>query len=144
MQPSNFRGVILEGSSILWHVGDIGLNILHSGLILFVMLAWIPSKTRRAHLIALFLVLFSWIALGYWYGFGYCVLTDWHWAIKKHLGETDLPTSFIGYVVQKLFGTALSDAAVAWIAYGVLVVSLVMSVVLNIRDTIKGRTTNPN
>lgn len=122
---------------ILWQVGDIVLNLLHSGLLLFVMFAWIPLKTRRAHLIILFVVLFSWIALGYWFGFGYCVLTDWHWTIKKHLGETELPSSFIAWIVKKLFGVSLSDGVVAILAYGILGFSLVMSVLLNIKDSLR-------
>lgn len=98
------------------------------------MFAWIPIRTRVYHLGALALVLFSWIALGYWFGFGYCVLTDWHWTIKKHLGETDLPSSFIAYALKHFFGISLSDYAIAVIAYAILGGSLVMSIALNIRD----------
>ena len=47
------------------------------------------------------LTVFSWIGLGFFYGFGYCFLTDWHWDVKRRLGESDLPASFIKYFADK-------------------------------------------
>ena len=38
------------------------------------------------------------------YGWGYCPCTDWHWEIKRRLGEVDLPNSYIKYYADKLTG----------------------------------------
>lgn len=42
------------------------------------------------------------MGLGYFYGWGYCLLTDWHWEIKRKLGEVDLPSSFVSYSLDKM------------------------------------------
>lgn len=34
---------------------------------------------------------------------GYCPLTDWHWDVKRELGEANLPASFIKYQVDQIF-----------------------------------------
>ena len=82
------------------------LNILlffvHLVLILFNLLGWIWRKTRKWHFWTVMLTLFSWIVPGIWFGFGYCFLTDWHWQIKRQLGESNLPNSFIQYVFEAL------------------------------------------
>jgi hypothetical protein len=48
-----------------------------------------------------FATIFSWLILGFRYGLGYCFLTDWHWDIKRKLGETDMPASFIKYFIDR-------------------------------------------
>lgn len=121
--------------SLLWlHVGDIGLNIFHTVFILFIMFGWMSKKTLRSHAIALFCVLISWLGIGYWYGFGYCFLTDWHWSIKQQLGETDLPPSFIAYFLDRVLGLSISNSTVNTLAYGFLILSIVMSTILNLKS----------
>ena len=91
-------------------------------------------RTRRLHLITIGLTCLSWIGLGFFYGFGYCPSTDWHWQVKRALGETDLPTSYVKYYVDRLTGmdwnSSLVDNGVA--ALGI--VALIVSIVLNVRD----------
>ena len=66
---------------------DIFFVIFHSALIAFNLAGWIWRKTRKAHLVVLSLTMVSWFVAGIWYGFGYCPCTDWHWQVKKKLGE---------------------------------------------------------
>lgn len=87
---------------------DLLFTFLHLAIIGFNMLGWIWPQTRRAHFICVVLTLFSWLVLGLWFGIGYCPITDWQWQIKEHLGETDLPNSFIKYVVDKISGRDIS------------------------------------
>lgn len=129
----------MESSLFWWKLADFGLDVFHSVFILFIVFGWVFYKARKAHLIALISVLLSWIGLGYWYGWGYCILTDYHWAIKKHLGENELPSSFIAYAYEKIFGVLLSDATVEVLAYGLLILSIVMSLTLNFRDKCKSK-----
>ncbi|NER18175.1 DUF2784 domain-containing protein [Spongiivirga citrea] len=76
----------------------------HSLFILFNLFGWIWRKTRKWNFITLMLTLFSWVVLGIWRGFGYCFLTDWHYDVLNKLGETDLPRSYIAYLVFKISG----------------------------------------
>ncbi len=131
--------IILLETTLLWHLGDYFLNVFHSCFIAFNMFGWIFVKTRRVHFYALISVLFSWIGLGFWFGFGNCILTNIHWTIKQHLGQTNLPSSFISYFIQSVFGIVPTDSAVNILSYGFLALSLVMSVSLNLRDILRER-----
>jgi hypothetical protein len=95
---------------------DIFLVVFHTALILFVLAGWAWKRLRPAHLILTTLTLLSWFGLGLRYGFGYCPSTDWHWRIKRELGETDLPRSFVQYCFRWMTGwdweTSLVDLAV--------------------------------
>lgn len=113
---------------------DIILTLAHIVLIGFNLLGWIWQKTRRLHLLCVFLTALSWFVLGIWYGFGYCFLTDWQWQIKRKLGETDLPDSFIKYAADHITGLDIAPSLVDMatvISFGAVAV---LSVVLNIRD----------
>lgn len=66
------------------------------------MLGWIWKKALKLHLICIVATAFSWLILGIWHGWGYCFLTDWHWEVKGQLGESNLPASFITYMLEKL------------------------------------------
>ncbi|MFP4096690.1 MAG: DUF2784 domain-containing protein [Cyclobacteriaceae bacterium] len=113
---------------------DVLLTLAHLLIIGFNLTAWIWRKTRRLHLLSVMLTAFSWLLLGIWYGWGYCFLTDWHWQVKRKLGKTDLPSSFIKFAVDETLGVS-SDPF--WIniitAVGFGIVTII-SVMLNIRD----------
>lgn len=113
---------------------DILFTLAHLVVTGFNMVGWIWYKTRRLHLFCVILTALSWLLLGIWYGFGYCFLTDWQWQIKREMGATDLPDSFIKYAADQVTGldfdplwvdmlTAVSFGAVA-----------LLSIILNIRD----------
>lgn len=74
---------------------------MHIIIILFNLTGWIWIRTRKVHLIVVLATIFSWMVLGVWYGWGYCFLTDWHWDIKRQLGEVDIPPSFIKYFLDQ-------------------------------------------
>ena len=90
--------------SPLYPLLDPLLFLAHAALVLFNLTGWIWRRTRRAHLITISLTLFSWFGLGLFYGWGYCPCTDWHWEIKRQLGETDLPASYIKYYLDRWSG----------------------------------------
>jgi hypothetical protein len=78
--------------------------VFHAVLIVFNVFGWIFVKTRKLHLYVLLITLFSWFVLGIWYGFGYCFLTDWDYEVLRKLGETQMPQSYIAFLIQKLTG----------------------------------------
>ena len=98
---------------------------------LFNLTGWIWRRTRKVHLMVLSLTLMSWLVLGIWYGWGYCVLTDWHWEVKEKLGEKNLPASFIKYLGDKLIGKNLDPSLVDNITLGCLVFAVVAAVYVN-------------
>lgn len=111
--------------------------VFHSSLILFNLFGWIWKKTRKAHLITISLTLLSWGLLGIWYGWGYCPLTDWHWQVLEKLGKTDLPNSYISYLLDRVLGWQPSEK---WVDAGTLVLTLWafgMSVWMNWKKTPK-------
>ena len=78
--------------------------VFHGSWVLFNLIGWAWKKTRRLHLITIGLTILSWFGLGIFYGFGYCPCTDWHWRVKRILGETNLPNSYVKYYVDELTG----------------------------------------
>lgn len=108
--------------------------IFHSSLVLFNLTGWIWKRTRRLHLLVISLTVLSWFGLGLFYGWGYCPCTDWHWQVKRALGETNLPNSYVKYYLDRLSGLSwdplVVDVAVLVSGVGALVVS----VWLNVRD----------
>ena len=110
---------------------DIGFAVLHTILILFNLCGWAFPRTRRLHLFTITLTLGSWVGLGLKYGFGYCPSTDWHWQLKRQLGEVDLPASWVKYYVDWMTNTAwdagLVDGVVAVAGIGAFLVSVAMN-----------------
>lgn len=88
---------------------NIGFIIFHTALIVFNLTGWMWKKTRRLNLITLLLTAFSWGVLGFWYGFGYCPCTDWHWQVRRALGFGDMPRSYIEFLAE--WWTGLEFAA---------------------------------
>ena len=113
---------------------DITLYTIHILVILGNMFLWIWKRTRKAHLVIILATAFSWFVMGIWYGWGYCFLTDWEWDVKRQLGETDLPPSFIHYWVNHSMGLNISASVLDGLTLGVFVIAIVMSVLLNWRD----------
>lgn len=110
---------------------DLTLFALHIAIILINLFGWIIPSWRRFHLWVVGTTLFSWIVLGIWKGFGYCILTDWEWDIKRQLGETDLPYSFVTYLTNNIFGLGLSTQTVDIITIGAFIPPIIISIYLN-------------
>ncbi|TRX49338.1 DUF2784 domain-containing protein [Fulvivirga sp. M361] len=110
---------------------DITLFSLHVLIILANLFAWLWKRTQRLHLWIVGATLFSWLVLGIWNGFGYCILTDWEWDIKRTLGERDLPHSFTQYLSDNVFGLYLSPAVVDGLTVGCFLAAIIGSCYVN-------------
>ena len=108
--------------------------IFHTIWTLFNMFGWIFRATRKLNLLTLMLTALSWFVLGIWYGWGYCLCTDWHWQVRQHLGYHDESNSYIHFLVLKLTGINMDPKLVENITLTGFLIALVMSVYLNIRD----------
>jgi len=108
--------------------------IFHGALTLFNVFGWAWKRTRRIHLYTISATVLSWIGLGLFYGWGYCPCTDWHWQIKRQLGEQDLPASYIKYYADYLTGLNWDPFIVDMSTAIVGISAFLLSVVLNWKD----------
>ena len=113
---------------------NIGFFIFHTLFILFNLLGWIWKKTRRWNLTTLLLTALSWFGLGIWYGIGYCPCTDWHFYVLRKLGYSNLPNSYISFLVEQLTGWHFKVSVVdAWTAI-FFFLAFIISFFVNFRD----------
>lgn len=122
----------------LYPLYDLLFVVFHTTLIVFNVFGWAWRRTRRAHLVTISATLLSWFGLGIAYGWGYCPLTDWHWQVKRALGETGLPASWVKYYLDQVTGVAWNAGLVDGLVVGTALAALVLSVVLNMRDRRRG------
>jgi len=93
--------------------------VLHTLLIGFNLTGWAWRRTRALHLIVLGLTAISWFVLGAYYGWGYCICTDWHLQVRSQLGYDDAGASYLQLLASQVFGMSLSRRASDWLAGGV-------------------------
>jgi len=108
--------------------------IFHTLFILFNITGWMFRKTRKWNLVTLSLTAFSWFVLGIWYGWGYCFCTDWHWDVREKLGHHDMSYSYNHFLILTLTGIDFSLKLVDTVTVIVFFISILMSVILNLRD----------
>lgn len=119
---------------MLYRSLDIGFFVFHSLLIFFIVFGWAWEKTRKANLGVILLTAFSWFFLGIWYGFGYCPCTDWHWQVREHLGYTDMPRSYIKFIIDTPTGLDLPAQWVDTATVTVFFAAMAVSAALNLWD----------
>jgi len=113
--------------------------VFHTVFTLFNMTGWIFKRTRRAHLVTMGLTAFSWFVLGIRYGWGYCFCTDWHWQVREALGRPIRSYSYIHFLILEITGADLPPRMVDDTVFTVFIVCVAMTIVLNVRDRVRGR-----
>ena len=111
----------------------------HTGIILFNTFGYIPKKTRKWNLALLLLTAFSWFGLGIWYGWGFCICTEWHWQVREHLGYGYPGDSYTHFLAQELTGINFSPKVVDIATAADFFISFALSITLNVRDWLKAR-----
>lgn len=106
----------------------------HTAFTLFNIIGWIFPQTRKLHLVTMSLTACSWFILGIWFGWGYCICTDWHWAVRQELGYVDHSHSYIHFLILKLTGADLEPQLVDKGTLIVFLASFSLSTWLNIKD----------
>ncbi|HOU02837.1 MAG TPA: DUF2784 domain-containing protein [Bacteroidales bacterium] len=126
---------------MLYHLLDIFFVIFHTFLLLFNLSGWIWRKTRKINLAILILTGASWSLLGWIVGVpGYCPLTDWHFNILERLGRTNLPSSYVKYLADRITGADFSQGFIDKFTLYSFLAALAISIFLNIKDlTVKIR-----
>lgn len=113
--------------------------VFHTALTLFNVFGWIFKRTRKWNLVTLLLTAFSWFVLGIWYGWGYCLCTQWHWEAREKLGYHDQSTSYIHFLLLKLTGINFDPKLVETVTLVVFLFSFIMSLWLNTRNFYRKR-----
>ncbi len=114
------------------HFLNIFYTILHLLIITFNLFGWYFTKTRKLHLIVIGSTIVAWLLIGMYVGnIGYCPLTDWHWDVKRQLGERQLPSSFVKYIIDKSFSVDSNRYWVDVITAGGLVFGSIMAIIKN-------------
>ena len=106
----------------------------HTVLILFNVFGWIPKRTRRLNLACLFVTAVSWFVMGLWRGIGYCVVTDWHWQVRRALGIHDAEGSFLELFIRKVTGWHAPPNLVAFSAAAIFLAAITASIIVNLRS----------
>ncbi|WP_242155950.1 DUF2784 family protein [Aestuariivivens sediminis] len=112
---------------------DIFFFVFHTFIILFNVLGWIIPRWHLANLIVLSLTAFSWFILGIWYGWGYCIFTDWHWQVREMLGYDDISSSYIHFLILKIIHVDISVSVVDTGTVLIFISAFVISTYLNIK-----------
>ncbi len=85
------------------HLLNLFFLVFHTIVILFNLTGWLIPRLRKAHLFSLSATVFSWFVLGWWYGWGYCFCTDWHWQVREALGLSTPSYSYIYFFIVQYF-----------------------------------------
>lgn len=118
----------------MYELLDIFFVFFHSFLIAFNLFGWTWKKTRKANLVLLLLTAFSWFVLGIWYGIGYCPLTDWHWKVLRHLGNYNLPNSYVKYLADRITGLDFNAQLVDTLVVMLFLLAFIGSIFTNMKD----------
>ncbi len=119
---------------MLLRIADWSLFAFHTALIVFNCVGWIWRRTRPWHLATLGATAASWLVLGFWFGFGYCVCTDLHWRVRTALGERITEQTYIQYLVARLTGWR-PDANLASTTTGIVfAIVAILSITLSVRE----------
>lgn len=125
---------------MIYRILDIFFMVFHTSIIIFNLFGGIWRKTRKYNLILLVITGSSWLILGLIVGtLGYCPLTDWHFDVLEKLGVTDLPSSYVKYLADRLTGLNFDSSVVDKVTLYSFLAALGLSLFLNIRDFIKRR-----
>lgn len=116
------------------HIANFLFYAFHTVLIFFNLFGWLHPKLRKLNLISLLVTFGSWFLLGLWKGWGYCFLTDWHYQVLRSLGEKNIPSSYIAFLVKKLTGWTPSAELVNTFTVGLALLALLCSLWVNFRN----------
>jgi hypothetical protein len=115
--------------------------VFHTALMIFNLFGWMHPRTRRWCLVTLLATLFSWVVMGAWHGWGYCLCTDWHFRIRRTMGFEDHVQTYVQLILLKLTGIRFNTLLVEVGTFCGFLFGFVGAVVTNVRDWHRRRST---
>lgn len=110
---------------------DYMLHVVHLSLMSICIVGWMFEPTRVLHLLVIIGVTISWFGLGKFFGFGYCVLTDTQWRIKRKLGQEPYTESYVKYMLDKVTGLDIDKKITDRLTLYTYVAAVVLSLTVN-------------
>lgn len=127
--------MIADSSFGVLHALNVIFFVAHTALIIFNLTGWLFPRTRRLHLICIGATLFSWVIMGAYHGFGYCLCTDWHFQIRRQLGLPINVNTYLQLMGQVFFGIHMDRFTSDVLAGGGLLLILVFTLFVWLRRT---------
>lgn len=104
-------------------------HLIHLSIIFFFLFGWLFKTMRLAHFILSLLILISWCGLGIFFGFGYCLVTDIQWKIKKRLNQEPPTEFYVKYMIDKVTGLdtkpSIINGMTTYIFFGIFIISTI-------------------
>ena len=117
--------IFRRGSRVFW-VFNLVFFAAHNALMLLNTFGWAFRRTQKLQLAAMLATLFSWVVMGAWHGFGYCLCTDWHFQIRRELGIYGGESSYTQLLLNQLPGVNVSVQA-ANLMTGIVMVFILLA-----------------
>lgn len=109
---------------------NIIFHLIHLSIIFFFLFGWLFEKMRLPHFILSILILLSWFGLGAFFGFGYCLVTDIQWKIKRRLKQEPTTEFYVKYMIDKVTGLDTNPSVIngmtTYIYWGILIISTIL------------------
>lgn len=123
---STFRSM-LSLLNIVFFVG-------HTVLIGFNLTGWIWLRTRKLHRVTMGATLFSWLVMGAWKGWGYCLCTDWHFQLRRKLQIHGHESSFTELLLNQIPGVMVSHRFANLVTLFGLAAALAAMIIVWVRE----------
>ena len=122
-------GNLLNSPTLLTFL-DGFLHLVHLSIIFFFLVGWLYSGTRAAHVVLSLLILASWYGLGSRFGYGYCLVTDLQWRIKRRRNQPPPTEYYVKYILDRLTGKDSNPVMVNKVTICTFFLVLCLSVIL--------------
>ena len=109
---------------------NIAFFVGHTALIVFNLTGWIRPGTRKLHRYSVGATLFSWIVMGAWKGWGYCVCADWHFRIRRQMGIHGHESSYTELLLNQIPGITVSRFVADVITVGGLMLVVIATLIV--------------
>ena len=108
---------------------NIAFFVTHNVLIAFNLTGWIWQRTRKLHLVTIGATLFSWLVMGAWRGWGYCLCADWHFQLRRQMGIHRGESSYTQLLFNQIPGVTVSRQFADVTTVGCLILILIVTTI---------------
>jgi hypothetical protein len=112
---------------------NFALHVTHLFVIGFSVIGWMFPATRLANLVLLLMILVSWYGFGPFFGkrsaYGYCVITDLQWRLRRRMGLEVPPWGYMKYLIDAVAGRQVDAGLIDRITVFAFFISLAASTI---------------
>ncbi len=119
-------------NSFFYNTLDVFFNFIHIIIILINCFGWAFKETLKLNIILLLITMLSWTILGIFFGLGFCFLTNLHFSLLGELKSTNIPFSYLDYLLIENFNLKVSSQTISLLSIVVVFSSLTISIKKNL------------